>query len=96
MKIFLILLCLLFFACPIPTKPVLFDNIGTVVYKDFSMGFYGIITDDSTRYFPFNLKKRFMKNGMRITFNFTISKEQNTIVMWGTAINITRIKKIKR
>lgn len=67
-----------------------FDACGTIIYKDFELGFYGIVTNDSIKYYPLNLDSKYMKDGLHIKFNFYI-KPTNTIVMWGMPITITKM-----
>jgi hypothetical protein len=101
-------LCIIFVksfcGCKLPTainldkesKVSKYDAHGTIIYNDFSLGFYGIITDDSLKYLPLKLKKQFMKDGLKVKFNFNKPKKLiHTTIMWGTPIYITKIKKNK-
>jgi hypothetical protein len=99
MKRLLMLFAMLIIGCSNPAEPRKLeplDNIGTIIFQDISGGFYGIVTDDSINYFPLDLEKRFMRDGMRISFNFSKPKYRvDTIVMWGEPIYITDIRCFK-
>jgi hypothetical protein len=100
LTLFLTLLFLFIGCSDNPTEPPTliekFDAVGTMVYLDFSLGFYGILTNDSIKYLPLDLEEKFMINNLKIKFNFTIPKySANTIVMWGKPIYITKIKKVE-
>ena len=98
MKYLLILFAIIIIGCSNPAEPQKLeplDNIGTIIYKDFSLGFYGIVTDDSINYLPLDLEDRFMKDGIKISFNFSKPKYGvDTIVMWGEPIYITKMRRI--
>jgi len=94
MKKYLFVLLFLFSCSGIyePTKnDYQYMENGVVVYNNFSGGFYGIISNDSICYFPLNLSSQYKKNGTKIMFDYQYKKYQNTTVMWGIPITITKI-----
>jgi hypothetical protein len=67
---------------------------GTVVYMNLEGGFYGIVGDDGNNYDPVNLGEEFRKDSLRILFDYKKTPDQASFHMWGTIIEITRIKKL--
>lgn len=75
------------------------DNVdvianGTIVYLPFEGGFYGLIADDSSRYNPVNLDQKYKSNNIRVNFEGRVSENQNSIHMWGTIIEISRMQRL--
>ncbi|KAF1076636.1 hypothetical protein [Methanogenium sp. MK-MG] len=67
------------------------SGAGTVVYNDFEGGFYGIVTDDGTRYLPLNLPDEFAQDNLSVTFAGTVQKDVVTIQQWGTPLELSEI-----
>jgi hypothetical protein len=70
------------------------DKTGTVQYINLEGGFYGIIDEDGNKYDPVNLPDEFKQDGLRVKFSAKILKDQMSIHMWGTLIEITEIEEI--
>lgn len=64
---------------------------GTVTYIDLEGGFYGIVTDDGTRYLPLGLEERYRVDGMRITFAGKIARDTVTLQQWGVPVEILAV-----
>lgn len=67
---------------------------GTVIFIPMEGGFYGLITDDETRYDPINLPERFQKHGMRVRFKVAEKEELASIHMWGTIAELIEIEEL--
>jgi len=67
---------------------------GTIVYKEFEGGFFGIITDDGNKYKPVNLPVNFQRGGLRITFEGKLNADLVGIHMWGKLIEIINMKEL--
>jgi hypothetical protein len=70
------------------------SGTGRIQYIAQGEGFYGIIGDDGENYEPIDLTQRFQKDDLQIRFEANILKDINSIYMWGTAIEITKIEKL--
>ena len=62
-------------------------STGTVEYIDLEGGFYGIIADDGTHYYPLNLPEEFAQDGARVTFTAQ-QEDVATTAMWGIPVTI--------
>jgi hypothetical protein len=70
------------------------DLKGTIIYVDLEGGFYGIRGEDGKSYNPINLEKEFRQDGIRIEFSASVRKDIMSIQMWGTIVEIQKIRKI--
>ena len=70
------------------------DKTGTVQYIDLEGGFYGIVDDDGNKYDPVNLPDEYKEDGLRVKFSGCILKDQVSIHMWGTLIELTDIQEV--
>lgn len=68
-----------------------FTATGTVTHVELEGGFFGIVTDDGTRYLPLDLPEEYRTDGMRVTFTAVPAEDTATIQQWGTPIEITAI-----
>ncbi len=68
-------------------------SMGTVQYIDLEGGFYGIIADDGTRYYPLNLPEEFAQDGARVTFTAQ-QEDVVTTAMWGIPVTIHSMEKL--
>lgn len=68
---------------------------GTVTFVDLEGGFYGIIGDDGTNYYPLQMDKQYKKDGLRVAFEYEPVKDIATIQMWGNPVNLTFIEEIR-
>ena len=81
---------------PLAQKPpARVSGTGTIVFINVEGGFYGLVSDNGTNYYPTNLEDQFCKSGMRVEFNGTVSKNQSNIVMWGTVIDLDSIRSLE-
>jgi len=85
--------CLLFAGCVTEEPPVDVSGIGVVTYIDLEGGFYGIIADDGTQYFPTNLPEELKVDGTEVVFAGEIRDDLVTIQQWGAPLWITSIVK---
>jgi inhibitor of cysteine peptidase len=67
---------------------------GTVTFLDLEGGFYGIIGDDGTTYYPLQLDEQYKIDGLRVAFEYEPVKDIATIQMWGDPVNLTFIETI--
>jgi len=72
-------------------NPDTINGTGTVVYNDLEGGFYGIVTDDGTRYLPLNLPDTFAEDNLTVTFTGIPREEVSTIQQWGIPLELTEI-----
>jgi len=56
--------------------------IGTVTFLNFEGGFYGIISDDGTKYNPTNLSKEFRVADLRVMLIAERQRNTHSIQMW--------------
>jgi heat shock protein HslJ len=63
---------------------------GTVLYIDLEGGFYGIVADDGTHYYPLNLPAEYAKDGARVIFSAR-QEDVATTAMWGIPVIILSI-----
>ncbi|MBI4101636.1 MAG: hypothetical protein HY443_01580 [Candidatus Nealsonbacteria bacterium] len=69
------------------------SGIGTVRFVDLERGFYGIEGDDGKKYDPINLAPEFQQNGLRVEISAKERKDVASIHMWGTIVEIVKIKR---
>lgn len=67
---------------------------GTVIFVNLEGGFYGIIGDDGTNYYPLQLDDQYKVDGLRVAFEYEPVKETVTIQMWGEPVNLIFIEEI--
>ena len=67
---------------------------GTIEFIQIEGGFYGIVGDDGSHYRPQNLSQDFRSNGTRVFFEVTVLEQQDSIFMWGLAVNIDTLEKL--
>lgn len=61
---------------------------GKVIYKNIAGGFWGIIDENGKEWRPVNLPKSLQKDGKAVSIEARPAKEEMSIFMWGTAIEI--------
>lgn len=66
----------------------------TVRHIDVEGGFYGLVTDDGRKLDPVNLPEEFRKDGLRLEVRFVPVRNQVSIRMWGTPVQIIAIQRI--
>jgi inhibitor of cysteine peptidase len=65
---------------------------GTVTFVDLEGGFYGIIGDDGTNYYPLQMDEQYKIDGLRVAFGYEPVKDIATVQMWGDPVNLTFIE----
>ena len=68
---------------------------GTIHYYDLEGGFFGITTDQGTKFLPMGLSKDYMQHGATIEFSGAIDNDVMTIQQWGTPFKIKEVRIIK-
>ena len=61
---------------------------GTVSYQNIGTGFWGIIDEDGNKWRPNKLPESMKQEGKKVSIKAEKSKEQFSLFMWGTAIDI--------
>ena len=64
-----------------------------IVWKDIELGFYGLLTSDGKEYLPMNLPEEFQKDGLAVVVQLQEKPDAASMIMWGTPVRITSIKK---
>ena len=65
---------------------------GTIKYQSLGTGFWGIIGQDGQKWRPNNLPEQLQKEGTQVSLQAKKAKEQFSIFMWGTAIDIINVE----
>jgi heat shock protein HslJ len=68
-------------------------STGTVQYIDLEGGFFGIVADDGTHYYPLNLPAEFSLDGARVTFTAQ-QEDVATTAMWGIPVTILSMERL--
>ncbi len=68
------------------------DFTGTVVYKTFEGGFYGLDADSGRKFTPLNLPKSMQIVGARVKIKGTIKEDIATTKMYGEVLEIDSIE----
>lgn len=66
---------------------------GKVSHQALGPGFWGIIGDDGKQWRPLSLPSNLQKEGLALEVEAEEAKEQMSIFMWGTAIEIKKVIK---
>ena len=56
-------------------------------------GFWGIISDDGTKYDPIYMEDEYKKDGLPVRFEVKIREDLAGFHMWGTIVEIVQIEK---
>ena len=68
---------------------------GRIVWNDFEGGFFGIVDENGSKYFPLRpLKEELQVDGLAIRFVLRSQADVATIVMWGTPVSVIQIEKL--
>ncbi|MHA1379697.1 MAG: hypothetical protein ACTSRG_15105 [Candidatus Helarchaeota archaeon] len=67
---------------------------GTIKHLKIEGGFYGIIGEDGSKYYPSNLPDEFKKEGLRVIFRVK-KRSVVSFQMWGTNVEIVTIENAK-
>ncbi|HUU74572.1 MAG TPA: hypothetical protein VMW63_00610 [Methanoregulaceae archaeon] len=68
------------------------SGTGTVVYQNLEGGFYGIVADDESHYYPLNLEEQYQVDGLPIVFSGIIRDDVATIVQWGIPLELISVQ----
>ena len=68
---------------------------GTVVFRESSGGFYGILTDKGGQFEPMNLDARFRADGLRISFSGQLDTSHLGEHHWGNPIELANVTTAK-
>ncbi|MBN1973133.1 MAG: hypothetical protein JW787_05805 [Sedimentisphaerales bacterium] len=66
---------------------------GTVIYVPIEGGFWGLRTEDGTKYDPVNLPEEYRNDGLRVYFQVKELENVAGIHMWGKIVEILKIEK---
>ncbi|MBN1165679.1 MAG: hypothetical protein JXA44_00955 [Methanospirillaceae archaeon] len=83
------------YSTDIPPADDLISGQGTVQYIDLEGGFFGILDDDGSRYYPLNLDPLYSQDQLRAAYNLTPEKDVVTFAMWGTPVRILDMHRIE-
>lgn len=74
----------------VPPEPpaTIVNTTGTVQFVALEGGFFGIVADDQTRYYPLNLDPGLKVDGQRLWFRAELRENVSTLQIWGTAVEI--------
>lgn len=61
---------------------------GTIVFKEFSGGFWGIEGNDGKEYLPTEMPEALKKIGQKVKLDAKNAEDYFSIYMWGTPIEI--------
>jgi hypothetical protein len=64
---------------------------GTIVFRETSGGFYGILTDKGGQFEPKNLDSRFRTDGLRISFTGQLDTTKLGDHHWGNPIELANV-----
>lgn len=77
---------------PEVVEPEPITVLGFIKYVELEGGFFGIMTEDGSKYFPEYLEQEFKVDGLKVRL---LAKPQEQILgiqMWGTPIEILKIE----
>lgn len=74
----------------VPDNTITF--FGEVRYVELEGGFFGIVTDDGTKFFPQYLDNNFKQDGLNVRVTALLQEEVFGIQMWGAPIQIVNIQ----
>lgn len=77
---------------PVVEMPKTLTILGYIKYVELEGGFFGIMTEDGTKYFPEYLEQDFKKDGLRVRLQAKPQEQILGIQMWGTPIEILKIE----
>lgn len=77
---------------PIETEPETITILGFIKYVELEGGFFGIMTEDGTKYFPEYLEQDFKQDGLGVRVQAKPQEQILGIQMWGTPIEIIKIE----
>ncbi|MCY3630929.1 MAG: hypothetical protein OXI05_04125 [Bacteroidota bacterium] len=70
---------------------------GKIVWNNFEGGFFGIVDQAGTRYYPLNpLNEELRIDGTAVRYVLSLKPDVMTTVMWGMPVSVISIEKINR
>ncbi len=70
---------------------------GKIVWNNFEGGFFGIVDQGGTRYYPLgSLDEELQVDGTAVRFVLSLKPGVMTTVMWGVPVSVVSIEKIDR
>lgn len=76
------------YSTDLPPADSVVSGQGTVQYIDLEGGFFGIVDDDGSNYYPLNLDPLYSHDQLKVAYNLTQKKDVVTFAMWGTPVRI--------
>ena len=73
-------------------EPETLTVLGFIKYVELEGGFFGIMTEDGTKYFPDYLEQDFKMDGLSVRVLANPQEQILGIQMWGTPIEILKIE----
>lgn len=77
---------------PVENEPETITILGFIRYVELEGGFFGIMTEDGTKYFPEYLEQDFKQDGLSVRVQAKPQEQILGIQMWGKPIEIIRIE----
>lgn len=68
------------------------EHVGTIVRVDQDGGFWGIVTQDSTRFRPTNLPAEFEQEGMVVEIEGYVLSDERVEGEWGIPIRLSEVE----
>ncbi len=68
------------------------EHVGTITFVNSDGGFWGIVTEDSTRFRPTNLPAEFEQEGMVVEIEGYVLDEEREEGEWGIPIRLTEVE----
>ncbi|KQC04177.1 MAG: hypothetical protein APR53_03805 [Methanoculleus sp. SDB] len=76
----------------IGTPEQVLSGTGTITFVPEDGGFYGIVTEDGTRYRPLNLDDPYRAPGVRVIFAGKVRSDRIGIGQWGLPVDLITIR----
>lgn len=67
---------------------------GKAVYVALEMGFWGILSDDGTKYLAINMPEQLKEDGCQVVCRAVELKDVMSTQMWGTPVKIVSFETI--
>jgi hypothetical protein len=77
---------------PEVSEPETITILGFIKYVELEGGFFGIMTEDGTKYFPEYLEQDFKQDGLGVRVQAKAQEQILGIQMWGNPIEIIKIE----
>lgn len=77
-----------------PDDGTVVRGTGVITYLDFEGGFFGIVSDNGSRYDPGSLDEAFQEEGLRVRFSVRVLEGVMSIRMWGTPVEVIKLESV--